>query len=160
MWKTLAALGWLLATLLGGVLFVSSQHSPPPFEVPDEEHWRVLAVSKGHAEPPPHWPDDVTVGPKDEAASRAALVARGRLDRIDLVLPTVPSTGDVQRRVLEWRQEHRDLVEHLAGFRTWTDFRPAGDAVAEFTVWLREYEPGPVQKLIAELESEHGRRPE
>ncbi len=89
--------------------------------------------------------------PFDHEQSLAALVDAGELRYLDIVLPTVPESSEVNRHWMEFVQERDDFIEAY-GNSSYVGIEVKGDQPLHLRFWIKESALDDVQVLIDELE--------
>src|SRR5260221_10291584 len=99
------ALGFVLGFLTDFVLFARPA---------TKHHWKVVQSYNAFVTNPANYKPDaptglsVTTPPRDPMPSLAALVAAGELSHVDLVLPSVPKSGEAGRHWKTFAQAHKE----------------------------------------------------
>jgi hypothetical protein len=106
-----------------------------------------------------NWERD-TVGtfvepPFDIDPSLAMLVSLGELEHVDLVLPTVPESAEVNTLVMQYVEDHDDIL-FMYGNPEYRDFPTSGQGPLHLNLWFRKTGSSDMKELITRLESEFG----
>jgi hypothetical protein len=127
-----------------------------------KHHWRVVERCNACVRDSANYKPDAATGlsvtswPGDPAPSLAALVAAGELSHVDIVLPTVPRSGETGQHWMRFCESHKEIV-WATGNPSYTEFTPAGTQPLHLNVWFRDADKGVVQTLIRELEERYGK---
>ena len=127
-----------------------------------KHHWRVVerynACVRDSANYKPDTATDLSVTSLrgNPAPSLAALVAAGELSHVDMVLPTVPKSREVEQHWMRFCESHKEIV-YATGNPSYMEFTPAGTQPLHLNVWFRDADKGVVQTLIRELEKRYGK---
>jgi hypothetical protein len=120
-------------------------------------HWRVVNDYRAYMRDPTNQELDSSgrsyvESPSDHEPSLAALVAAGELEHVDLVLPLVPNSDEVNRYWMEFVNDRDDIVEAY-GNPEYVAYKPAGQQPLHLRLWFRKNAADDVQQLIKDLDA-------
>ena len=91
--------------------------------------------------------------PYDPEPSLAALVAKGELEHVDIVLPLVPKSRETNLHWMRFVEARPDTILYATGNPEYVDYKPSGEPPLHLTLWFKQSAKPDVQQLITELES-------
>ena len=137
--------------------FVASRFYSGSAQPSTADHWKVVNDFIAYRRDPPARDLDASLGlfairvPPEYEPSLAALVSAGELRHVDLVLPLVPTTREVNQYWMEFCGERDDII-WASGNPEYVDYNPSGEQPLHLQLWFKTSAVGDVRQLIRELE--------
>jgi hypothetical protein len=123
-------------------------------------HWKRVNDYIDFMENPENYTSEPALGhrvistqePYDPIPHFVALASAGELEHVDLVLPQVPNSSEINRHWKQFVYQRRDTILCAVGNSEYTRYRPSGEAPLHLKLWFRTSATEDVQLLIDQLE--------